>query len=98
MQWIDDLEMEAWNTVIEELVWHLRNGRTPTTITRRFEPERGIEFRFSNAAASFLAIADTSLEQHWKDAVAIIGRFPQLNATRLHCGCADPAAPNRVQA
>ncbi|WP_313317220.1 hypothetical protein [Stenotrophomonas sp.] len=85
MQWIDDLEVEAWNTVIEELVWHLRHGRTPTTITRQFVPERGIEFRFSGAAPSFLAIADASLEHHWNDAITIIARFPQLNATRLHC-------------
>ncbi|WP_296247222.1 hypothetical protein [uncultured Stenotrophomonas sp.] len=98
MQWIDDLEVEAWNTVIEELVWHLRNGRTPTTITRQFEPERGIAFRFSSAPPCFLAITDTALEHHWKDAVAIIGRFPQLNATRLHCSSADPATPRRSPA
>jgi hypothetical protein len=85
MQWIDDLEVDAWNTVIEELVWHLRNGRTPTTITRQFAPQRGIEFRFNSSPSSFLPIADASLENHWKQAIDIINRFPQLNATRLHC-------------
>ncbi len=83
MEWINELENEAWNTVIDELVWHLRHGRVPTIITRRFAPARGIEFRFGDAPAVFAPIDDASLEDHWDEASRIIGRFPQLNATRL---------------
>ncbi|HEX7989561.1 MAG TPA: hypothetical protein VF513_05315 [Stenotrophomonas sp.] len=85
MQWIDDLEVEAWNTVIEELVWHLRNGRTPTAITRQLLPDRGIEFRFNGVDPAFLPVPDEAFETHWKDAIAIIARFPQLNALRFRC-------------
>lgn len=86
MEWIDDLEKEAWNTVIDELVWHLRNGRIPTAITRRFSPERGIEFRFSGGPVAFTPVSDASLETHWEQAGQIIGRFRQLNATCLRTG------------
>ena len=83
MEWIDDLEHEAWNDVIEELVWHLRNGRMPTLIAHQLAPERRVEFRFKDLPAVFLP-----LNQHscWTEAVTIIERFPQLNATRLRNG------------
>lgn len=80
MEWIDDLEREAWNDVIEELVWHLRNGRTPTIIAGHSTPERGVEFLFKDLPAVFLPVANPA---RWKEAVQIIERFPQLNATRL---------------
>ncbi len=85
MQWIDDLEVDAWNTVIEELVWHLRNGRTPTAISRQRLPERGVEFRFDDVAPTFLPVEEDAFETHWKEAIAIIARFPQLNALRFRC-------------
>ncbi len=80
MEWIDELERDAWNDVIEELVWHLRNGRTPTIISRHCAPERGVEFLFKDLPAVFLPVNDTV---RWTEAVQIIERFPQLNATRI---------------
>lgn len=81
MEWIDALEREAWNDVIEELVWHLRNGRTPTLISRHLTPDSGVEFCFKDLPAVFLPMGN---QVSWDEAVQIIDRFPQLNATRLH--------------
>ncbi len=81
MQWIDDLEKDAWNDVIEELVWHLRNGRMPTIIRQQRAPDNGIEFRFKDLPAVILPVTHPG---HWDEALNIIERFPQLNATRLH--------------
>ena len=85
MQWIDDLEVDAWNTVIEELVWYLCNGRTPTAISRQRLPDRGIEFRFNDVAPVFPPVEEEALETHWKEAIAIIARSPQLDALRFRC-------------
>ena len=85
MQWIDDLGVNACNNVIEERVWHLRNGRTPTAISRRRLPDRGIEFRFNDVAPVFLAVEEDALETHWKEAIAIIAGYPQLDALRFRC-------------
>ncbi|MCD9086359.1 hypothetical protein [Stenotrophomonas sp. SY1] len=81
MEWIDDLEKETWNDVIDELVWHLRNGRMPTLITRQLTPDSGVEFRFKDLPAVFLPVDN---HVRWDEAVQIIDRFPQLNATRIH--------------
>lgn len=81
MEWIDDLENDAWNDVIEELVWHLRNGRMPNLITLTSTSDRSVEFRFKDLPAVILPIIHHG---HWDQAVTIIDRFPQLNATRIH--------------
>ena len=82
MDWIDQLEKDAWNVVIDELVWHLREGRKPVIIRKHFLSNRGIEFCFETAKPMFLAVEGNLLEDHWKEAVAIIGRFPQLSALK----------------
>lgn len=86
MDWIDQLEEEAWNTVVDELVWHLREGRMPISIHRQFSPERGVEFKFDGAPTAFYPIQNHFLEDHWDEAVAIISRFPQLQAASVRSG------------
>lgn len=85
MQWIGDLGVNACNNVIEERVWHLRNGRTPTAISRRRLPDRGIEFRFNDVAPVFPPVKEEAFETHWKEAITIIARSPQLDALRFRC-------------
>ena len=86
MDWVDQLEEDAWNVVIDELVWHLREGRLPTSIDRQFNPTRGIRFRFKDSADAFFPIEDHLLEDHWDEALEIIARFPQLQAISVQNG------------
>ena len=86
MDWIDKLEEDAWNVVIDELVWHIREGRLPTSISRQFTPARGIRFGFADSTEAFFPIEGDSLENHWAEAVQILSRFPQLQAVGVHTG------------
>ena len=86
MDWIDQLEEDAWNVVIDELVWHLREDRLPILIHRQFSPIRGVEFRFQKVPTAFFPVEDHFLEDHWDEAVEIIARFPQLRATSIRSG------------
>ena len=85
MEWIDDLEKERWNVVIDELVWHLRHGRMPTRLTRQRVPDDGVEFAFSNLPAVFLPATAPAFDQHWDEAQRIVERYRQLDATCLRC-------------
>ena len=86
MDWIDKLEEDAWNVVIDELVWHLREGRLPTSIHRRHTPTDGIEFQFKELPSAFLATKQQLAKDHWDEAIQIIGRFPQLQSIDLRSG------------
>ncbi|MBB1474001.1 hypothetical protein H5368_13275 [Luteimonas sp. MC1782] len=91
MDWIDRLEEEAWNVVIDELVWHLREDRLPISIHWQLSPARGIEFRFKDSAPAFFALKEHALEEHvleehWDEAVQIIARFPQLQTMDVRSG------------
>ena len=84
MAWIDDLEKDAWNVVIDELVWHLREGRMPVIVRRRSTPSTGVEFCFESAQPAFLAIEQSFFKEHWEEAVAIIGRCSELSTVKIH--------------
>jgi hypothetical protein len=86
MDWIDKLEEDAWNVVIDELVWHLREGRLPTSISRQLAPSRGILFRFTESPDSFFPVEGDFLEARWDEALQILSRFPQLQAVGVHTG------------
>jgi hypothetical protein len=85
MDWIDKLEEDAWNVVIDELVWHLREDRFPVSIRRQFTP-RGIEFGFKDLPAAFFPIDGPALEDHWNEAVQIMSSFPQLQVIEVQSG------------
>jgi hypothetical protein len=82
MDWIDHLEKDAFNFVIDELVWHLREGRIPVAIRKNFSPKTGVEFCFESERPSFLAVEQILFEEHWDEALSIIGRFPELRALK----------------
>ena len=82
MDWIDEIEEDAWNVVIDELVWHLREGRTLSEIRRRFEPRSGVEFCFEAAQPAFFSVEEKFLKEHWDDSIAIIRRFSQLRQVK----------------
>lgn len=84
MEWINELEKEAWNVIIDELVWHLREGRVPVAIRRQFTPRRGIEFCFHSAQPSFFSIEGSFLEEHWSKAVAIIRECSELSDLKTY--------------
>jgi hypothetical protein len=86
MDWISDLEKAAWNFVIDELVWHLREGRFPVSIHRQFTPAKGIEFAFKDLPAAFFPIDGHALEDHWDEAVQILSGFPQLQTVDIRSG------------
>jgi hypothetical protein len=85
MEWMDDLEKDAWNTIIDELVWHVRNGRMPSALARTQAPDSGVEFQFPRTPTVFLPVDAHALATHWEQAVEIIGRFTQLDALRFRC-------------
>ncbi len=80
MEWIDRLDREGWNFVIDELVWHLEEGRVLTAIAVTFAPISGVEFRFDNAEPVFFPIDRPHVREHWFAAVEIIRTFPELNS------------------
>lgn len=80
MDWIDELEEEAWNVVIDELVWHLRQGRTPSSIRRLVVRDQGVEFCFQDHEPFVFKVDEQFLREHWSEAVTIIRRFPQLRS------------------
>ena len=86
MDWIDQLDEDGWNVVIDELAWHIREGRFPVSIQRRFIPVGGLEFQFKDAPAAFLPIEGSLLEDHWDEAVQIISHFPQLQSVHVRNG------------
>ena len=85
MEWLDDLEKDAWNAIIEELLWHLRQGRTPSALARTHSPDCGVEFWFAHTPTVFLPLTADSLTAHWQHATEAIARFRQLDAVRFRC-------------
>lgn len=83
MTLIDELEKDAWNFIIDELIWHLEEGRIPATVRRVLTPETGIEFCFETVPSDFYAIPAEFLEEHWNEAVTIIGRCPELASLKM---------------
>ena len=85
MEWLDDLEKSAWNTIIDELVWHVRNGRTPCALTCTRSPDSGVEFQFARTPTVFLPVDADALAQRWRHAQETIACFSQLDALRFRC-------------
>lgn len=80
MSWIDRLDEHGYNVVIDELAWHLREGRQPTGVIKRSSPEVGVEYEFSDRDGAFLKVIDSTLDQNWREAQDIIREFPQLRS------------------
>ena len=78
MDWIERLDEDGWNFVIDELAWHLREGRSPVSVHRARAPATGVEFRFEVEPPVFLPIPNALLEEHWDTALKIASSFPEL--------------------
>lgn len=83
MNWIERLDQDSWNFVIDELVWYLQEGRAPTEIAARLAPQSGVEFCFDGAAPAFFRIEANALREHWPAAMQIIGGFKELGSVVL---------------
>ena len=40
MNWINELDKHGYNFLVDELVWHLEQGRTPIAIAKLSEHEK----------------------------------------------------------
>lgn len=78
MDWIDRLDEHGWNVIIDELAWHLREGRSPVLVKRVASPSAGVEFGFAAPPATFFPVAEGLLEEHWMAALEIALGFPEL--------------------
>jgi hypothetical protein len=83
MNWIDRLDEDGWNVLIDELAWHLREGRTPTLIQKVASPTTGFEFNFELAPQSFLPVQESFLNDHWNAALEIASSFPELSSVQF---------------
>jgi hypothetical protein len=84
MAWIDELEKDAWNVIIDELVWHLRESRMPVAVRRHIAPKSGVEFCFESAQPAFFSVERSILDEHWDEAVAIIRRCSELSVLKTY--------------
>lgn len=80
MGWIDTLDEHGYNVAIDELAWHLREGRRPNGVVRRSSPEPGVEFEFPDWESAFLPVSPSILDLNWREAAEITRKFPQLSS------------------
>ena len=79
MSWIDELDKHGYNFLIDELVWHIEQGRTPLSVSiAQKEEQAGYEFLFSESEPMFLKVNPEKLKEHWLEAKKIASKFSQL--------------------
>ena len=79
MNWIQQLDKNGFNFLIDELVWHLEQERFPLTIRKINSNIRtGFEFVFKDGETHFLNVKKDALEQNWSEAIAISKEYPEL--------------------
>lgn len=84
MNWIEELDKHGHNFLIDELVWHIEEGRNPVSVCLISQASKsGFEFHFSNGEPSFLKVNPAALEASWTEAKRIVGFFSQLENLRF---------------
>jgi len=79
MHWLKKLDKHGSNLLIDELVWHLEEGRVLTRIVRfKNAKKTGFEYHFEENHPRFLDVDKDSLDSSWDEAKTIISKFPQL--------------------
>ena len=87
MDWINELDKYGYNFLIDELVWHLEQGKIPTDIIKREKDGlSGCEFLFENEQPRFLQVIPELLDEHWKEAQKITASFPQIASIKYVVG------------
>jgi len=83
MSWIEELDQYGDNFLIDELAWHLEEGRVPASVSMERSPARtGVVFHFMGGGSEFLAIPERALDDHWRDAQDISCKFSELRGLR----------------
>ena len=84
MSWISELDKYGYNFLIDELVWHIEQGRIPVSVLLIDDPERsGYEFSFSEVEPMFLKVTPEALQESWIEAKEIVSKFAQLEGLRF---------------
>ena len=79
MSWITELDKYGHNFLIDELVWHLELGKTPTAVIFVNDSEcSGYEFTFSEFEPMFLKVSFEAFHDNWIQAKEIVRKFYQL--------------------
>ncbi len=79
MNWIEELDKHGYNTLIDELVWHLEQGRTPVKIALVKRNEIcGYEFNFEFGDPMFLKVGSATIDSSWSEAMEICSHYNQL--------------------
>ena len=83
MDWIEELDKHGHNFLIDELVWHIEQGRIPVEVAKCTKDNTvGYEFRFEKDKPMFLKVVPDMIDDHWKEALEITSEFPQLESIR----------------
>lgn len=79
MTWISNLDKYGHNHLIDELVWHIEQGRSPVSVKLVKNSEQsGYEFSFSESEPMFLNINPEAIGDSWQEAQEIVSKFKQL--------------------
>lgn len=88
MDWLDKLDEDGYNLLIDEIVRHLKEGRkTMAVVKRKNEQSVGYEFYFESENSQHLPVASNLIDKHWQEAQDIISDFPQLELVRFIDSC-----------
>ncbi|HXG84535.1 MAG TPA: hypothetical protein VNI84_10955 [Pyrinomonadaceae bacterium] len=81
MDWKEELDKHGYNLLVDELVWHLDQGRIPIAVIKQSKDDDvGFEFRFENETPHFLKVTPDLFNEHWEEAQKITAGFPQLGS------------------
>lgn len=84
MSWIEKLDHYGANFLIDELVWHLKEGRVPASVSMESSPVRtGVVFHFVDGGTAFLTVPERALDDHWREAQDISSKFNELRGLRF---------------
>ena len=84
MSWISELDKYGYNFLIDELVWHVEQGRIPLSVQLIDDSEHsGYEFSFLELEPMFLKVNPEALQESWIEAKEIVSKFTQLEGMRF---------------
>ena len=84
MSWISELDKYGYNFLIDELVWHIEQGRIPLSVLFINDSEcSGYEFSFSELGPMFLKVNPEVLQETWVEAKEIVSKVGQLEGMRF---------------